>query len=276
VFTLIHRLISSEHKLFLYHYLKLAFLNLVRYWLLVFRLTKNKYTYDLKLFTPNQVTQILKTNTFMKNRLNALICLVWLSGISVAMAQVAAPAGTTVEGTPYLSESYVPGEILYAKGNLAKLPVRYNAFQDLIEYQQNGNAFVIDPTTQIKKINMGDHTFIVDKFEDKGKTKYGFLTLLDSGKVMLLSKKMIKYSDARVGRDQEGTEVKYPAKFSKAPDTYYYKIENGELQKVGNIKEMIATFPDKQEELTKFVKKEKISPRKEKDLLQLVRYYNSL
>jgi hypothetical protein len=212
----------------------------------------------------------------MKNRLNVLICLVWLSGISVAIAQVAAPAGVTIEGTPYLSESYVTAEILYAKGNLSKLPVRYNAFQDLIEYKQNGNSFVIDPTSQIKKINLGEQTFIVDKFEYKGKTKYGFLTLLDSGKVMLLSKKMITYSETKVSRGLDGVDVTSPAKFSMAPDTYYYKIANGELQKVESIKEMIATFADKQEELTKYAKKEKISPKKEKDLIQLVHYYNSL
>lgn len=212
----------------------------------------------------------------MKTRLNFLIGLIWLSAISGATAQVAAPAGVTIEGTPYLSESYVTAEILYAKGNLAKLPARYNAFQDLIEYKQNGNSFVIDPTTQIKKVNFGEQTFVVDKFEYKGKTKYGFLTLLDSGKVMLLAKKMIAYSDSKVSRGLDGIDVTSPAKFSALPDTYYYKIGDGELQKVENIKDMIASFPDKQEELTKFAKKEKISAKKEKDLKQLVQYYNSL
>jgi hypothetical protein len=212
----------------------------------------------------------------MKIRLNSLIGLIWLSAISVTTAQVAAPAGVTIEGTPYLTESYVTAEIFYTKGNLTKLPARYNAFQDLIEYQQNGNSFVIDPTTQIKKINFGEQTLVVDKFEYKGKTKYGFLTLLDSGKAMLLSKKMILYSDSKVTKSLDGIEVTVPAKFSKAPDTYYFKIGNGELQKIESIKEMIASFPDQQEELTKFAKKEKISPKKEKDLRQLVQYYNSL
>jgi hypothetical protein len=45
---------------------------------------------------------------------------------------------------------------------------------------------------------------------------------------------------------------------------------------VGNLKEMIASFPDKQEELKQFAKKEKISPKKEDELLKLIRYYNSL
>jgi hypothetical protein len=226
------------------------------------------------LYISNQVSE--SKDTLMKIKLNFFIGLLWLSGISVATAQVAAPAGVTIEGTPYLSESYVPAEIVYAKGNPAKLPVRYNAFQDLIEYKQNGNAFVLDPTTQIKKINMGEQTFVVDKFQFKGKTKYGFLTLLDSGKVMLFAKKVVKYSEPRVGRGLDGLEVKYPAKFSAAPDIFYYKIDNGQLQEVESMKDVIVTFPDHQEELMKYVKKEKISAKKEKDLRQFVQYYNSL
>ena len=70
--------------------------------------------------------------------------------------------------------------------------------------------------------------------------------------------------------------VMLPAKFSKSSDAYFYRIGSGELQEVDNIKDMIASFPDKQEELKQFAKKEKISPKKEEELLKLVRYYNSL
>ena len=212
----------------------------------------------------------------MKIKLNFLIALVTLSSLSVAMAQVVAPDGVTIEGTPYLSENYVAARIHFDKGNPSNVPVRYNAYQDLIEYKENGRSLVFDPSIHIKKVELGEQTFVVDKFEDKGKNKYGFLTLLDSGKVMLLSKKNIIFSDARKSVALYGNDVTYPAKFTKAPDTYFYKVGNGEVKKVESIKEMIASFPDKQEELTKFAKKEKISPRKVAELIQLVRYYNSL
>ena len=212
----------------------------------------------------------------MKMKLHILTAMIWLSGISVTMAQVVASAGSTIEGSPYLNESYADAEIHYVKGNRTKLPARYNAYQDLIEYKQNGRSFVIDPATNIKKINLGNETFVVDKLDENGKIKYGFLTLLDSGKVTLLSKKSIAYAEAKLTKAMDGTEVNAPAKFSKLPDTYYYKIGNGELQKFKNIKKMIESFPDKQDELTKYVKKEKISSRDEAELIKFVRYYNSL
>src|SRR5687767_11904721 len=207
----------------------------------------------------------------MKIKLSFLIALVALFSFSDSVAQQA--SAQKIEGTPYLSEKYVPGEILFGTSR-STVPLRYNAYQDLMEYQQNGKALVLDPSTKIKSVRLGESTYIVDKFEFDGKTKYGFLNLLDSGKVTLVAKKVIKYQEPLKGRALDGGDL--PAKFSKSSDAYFYRVGNGELQEVNNIKDMIASFPDKQEEVKQFAKKEKISPKKEEELVKLVRYYNSL
>jgi hypothetical protein len=188
--------------------------------------------------------------------------------------QAAAPK---IEGSPYLDDKYVEGEILFGESNKlahTKVPVRYNVYQDLMEYQQNGKALALDPSKKIKKVHLGELTFIVEKYELDGKTKYGFLSVLDSGKVTLLSKKMMKFQQPLKGRALDGGDL--PAKYSKLSDAYFYKIGEGELKQVGNLKELISTFPDKQEELKQYAKQEKISPKKEEELLKLIRYYNSL
>jgi hypothetical protein len=208
----------------------------------------------------------------MKIKLSFLIALVLLINFSTSYAQQA--SAQKIEGTPYLSEKYVDGEILLGTSVRSTVPLRYNAYQDLMEYQQNGKALVLDPTTKIKRVRLGESTYVVDKFPFDGKTKYGFLNLLDSGKVTLLAKKVVKYQEPIKGRALDGGDV--PAKFSRSNDTYYYRIGNGELLEVESIKDMIASFPDKQEELKQFAKKEKISPKKEDELVKFVRYYNSL
>jgi hypothetical protein len=207
----------------------------------------------------------------MKIKLSFLIALVSLFSFTGSIAQQA--SAQKIEGTPYLSEKYVPGEILFGSER-STVPLRYNVYQDLMEYQQNGKALVLDPNTKIKKVRLGESTYIVEKFEFDGKTKYGFLNLLDSGKVMLVAKKVVKYQEPMKGRALDGGDL--PAKFSKSSDAYFYRVGNGELQEVDNIKDMIASFPDKQEEVKQFAKKEKISPKKEEELVKLVRYYNSL
>ena len=208
----------------------------------------------------------------MKIKLSFLIGMVSLFSFSASMAQQA--SAQKIEGTPYLSEKYVDGEILFGTTGRSTVPLRYNIFQDLMEYQQNGKALVLDPSSKIKRVRLGESTYIVDKFEFDGKTKYGFLNLLDSGKVTLLAKKVVKYQEPLKGRALDGGDL--PAKFSRSSDAFYYRIGNGQLQEVDNLKDMIASFPDKQEELKQFAKKEKISPKKEEELLKLVRYYNSL
>jgi hypothetical protein len=208
----------------------------------------------------------------MKIILNSLVGLVAFFSFYASMAQQA--SASKIEGTPYLNEQFIEGEIIFGEANRTKVPVRYNIFQDLMEYQQNGKALALDPTKKIKTVKMGDEIFIVEKYSLEGKTKYGFLNLIDTGKMTLLSKKMIKYQEPLKGRGLDGGDL--PAKFSRMSDTFFYRLGDGELKEVGNLKELIASLPDKQEEVKQFAKKEKISPKKQEELVKLVRYYNSL
>ncbi|MBA4056281.1 MAG: hypothetical protein C0490_16320 [Marivirga sp.] len=131
----------------------------------------------------------------------------------------------------------------------------------------------MDPGPDIKKINLGDQVLVVEKYEVKGKSKSGYFALLDSGKVTLVAKKVITFREAQPPKALEVAGK--PAKYSKSADEYLYKIGDGPLTGVGSIKKLIESFPDKQEELSQFVSQEKIS-KNEKELIKLVRYYNSL
>lgn len=199
------------------------------------------------------------------------MCIVFASSHA---QQAAAPK---VDGTPYLNEKYVDGDIFFgeaAKTAHTRVPVRYNVYRDLMEYQQNGKSLVLDPSNKIKKVQLGDETFIVEKYELNGKTKYGFMNLLDSGKVTLLAKKMMKFQDPLKGKALDGGDL--PARYTLMSDAFFFKIGDGELKQVGNLKEFISHFPDKQDELKQFAKEEKISVKKPDELRKLIRYYNSL
>lgn len=203
------------------------------------------------------------------------ICLAMIVGLLIgtgAVAQVVVK-GATVKGSPYLDETYVDAVVSFAT-NTRTLPVRYNAYKDLMEYQQNGQSMVLDPAPTIKGILLGDQVFVVEKYEADGKVKSGYFTLLDSGKVDLYGRKEVKFVPGRKGGALDGTDQ--PAEFKRTPDNYFIKVGEGKLIEVKNIKSMIESFPDKQDELTQFAKKEKISPRDEDELRQLVKYYNEL
>jgi len=207
----------------------------------------------------------------------AAACLIFAAAANaqqVVQPTNAAVTSTVVKGTPYLEETYVNGTIAFAN-NTRTVPLRYNAYKDLIEFQADGQARVLDPSTTIKKVNFGETTFVVEKYvNDKGIPKYGYFTLLDTGKVSLFSRKSVKFTPGMKGRALDGGDQ--PAEYRRNPDEFYFKIEGGQMTEVKSVKAMVAAFPDKQDELLAFAKKEKISPRDEEELLKLVRYYNSL
>jgi len=227
----------------------------------------------------------------MMTKLSFLICIVSLLNFSASMAQQASAttpsvaskigaakttAGTTaadIEGSPFLDDNFVQGEV-YVSAKRTAVPVRYNIFQDWVEYQQAGQTLVLEPNKTIEKVRIGDNTLVVEKFEFQGKSKYGYLSVLDTGKVILLSKKVVRYIPGQKGRALDGTDL--PAKYAKFPDVYFYRIGDGPLQEIDNLKSLIAGFPDKQEELKQYAKKEKISVKKAEELIQLLRYYNTL
>ncbi|HEX8059424.1 MAG TPA: hypothetical protein VF473_00750, partial [Cyclobacteriaceae bacterium] len=196
----------------------------------------------------------------MKRKIQLTIAAACLIVATAASAQEVQPTNsaatsTVVKGTPYLDDSYVKGAIVFAN-NTRTVQLRYNAYKDLMEFQADGQARVLDPSTTIKKVNFGETTFVVEKYvNDKGINKYGYFTLLDTGKVSLFSKKSVKFTPGLKGRALDGGDQ--PAEYRRNPDEFYFKIDGGEMTEVNNIKTMIAAFPDKQDELLAFAKKEK-------------------
>ena len=208
----------------------------------------------------------------MMNKMKSLLGMVTVFTISMATAQVKTSDGEVIAGSPYTDDKYKDGIIYYGTDKNQAAPIRYNAYQDLIEYQQNGKALVLDANPGIKKVIVGSETFVPLPNSDSKKLRY--FAVLDSGKITLYSKKNIVFQPFKRGGKLDGSDQ--PAEFQKKPDTYYYQLGDGELKEIDNIKSLIAGLPDKQDELNQFVKKEKISAKKEKDLLQFVKYYNSL
>jgi hypothetical protein len=66
-----------------------------------------------------------------------------------------------------------------------------------------------------------------------------------------------------------------PARYVRLNDVFYYKLADGKIKEIDNIKKLIEVLPEKKEEASAFVKKEKISTKRD-DLIEFARYYNSL
>ena len=178
------------------------------------------------------------------------------------------------KGSPFLNEQFVTGQVFSAGKKYTAVPLRYNIFNDQMEFRQNDLTYALYPGERISKVILGDETYVVEKYEVRGKIDYGYLTRLDSGKLTILAKKVVRFTDKQEAKALESSNK--PAKFTRAADIYYYKIGSGEIIKAGTLKTLIASLPDNQAEVESYAKKEKLSTRNAEDLKKIAAYYNGL
>ena len=181
---------------------------------------------------------------------------------------------TNYDGSPYLSEEFVSGEVYGTKKKFTGLLLRYNIFNDNIEFMQKSTTYALFAEPRIVKVLLGNEVYVVEKHEVKGKMSYGYFARLDSGKVTLLVKKIVRFTEEQEPKALQGEGT--PAKFTRAADVFYYRIGNAETEKVGSLKSFIDSLPDKKDEVSSYAKKEKLGTKNETDLIKLVKYYNSL
>ncbi len=177
-----------------------------------------------------------------------------------------------INGSAHLDEAFKPGRVVSNLGSL-EMDMRYNIYLDRIEYNQNDTLYYIGPNPMVDKVEIGTQTFIVENFETREGTYPSFYLRLDSGKISLLTKMTIRFSDR-----QQGTPIRgvIPAKYERVPDVNYLKLEDGSLKEIKNIKKLTQALLHHGGEMEKFAKENKISPKNKEELIQFTQYYNSL
>lgn len=173
------------------------------------------------------------------------------------------------EGSPYLNDEFVLGYVYQGSLKFEGVPMRYNIYADVMEFQDKGHTFLLEPDPRITKIEIGHQVFVVREFKHLTKVQNGFLEVLKEGKASLMAKKLVNFREKMELRD-------IPAKFARLDDAYYYKIDDQPVLKTSSLKALIESFPDKHGELTQFAKAAKISTKNGADLVKLFEYYNSL
>jgi hypothetical protein len=179
------------------------------------------------------------------------------------------------EGSPYLMDEFINGSIFTVqKFQYDEVPLRYNIFEDELEFKTPTNEILALAMPEIvERAVMGETTLAYLSYEEANKTKKGFFVLLEEGNASLYAKPAVMYKKATPPAAYKDPE---PAKFLKKPDEYYIGFGSGTAILIKNKKSLVATFPDKQDKIEKYISKNKIKTNKPESLIELVRYYNSL
>lgn len=178
-----------------------------------------------------------------------------------------------IQGSMYATDHFTPGMVITDKDTFNQLPMKYNIYEDVVEFQYRDQLYIIEPAPLIKKIQTDLMTLVVEPYEFEGKVKPGFFTELAGGKVKLLAKKVVEFEEMQLAKAMKYTNT--PAKFVPGPDRYFTRVGNQPAQQITKLKKTLELFPDHQKSVMSYASRRKLSVKKQ-DLVGLWTYYNSL
>lgn len=183
---------------------------------------------------------------------------------------------TKIKGSKYFTDSFLPGKI-YVEDKEQKevLPLRYNAYEDLIEIQ---NGKEIDILIKHKDIacHIYGHKYIYKKYlTNKKEIESGYLkTVLKGKEITFFVKQKIKLRDAKPAKTSHSSS--FPAKFVQY-ETYYFLPNTKNVAIILNKKSLLKELKSENKDKMKhYMKKQKINLKNKNDIKKVFNYYNSL
>jgi len=177
-----------------------------------------------------------------------------------------------IEGNPFLYDGTLQEGTITIRGQgTYKGKFRYDIYANEIHFMQNGVYQAIADPGIIDSIAIGDYTLIYAMTDiEKGRGSY-FVLVLD-GKCKLLAKKEADLVDAVPAKAYSDPKAAY---FDREDDTYYILKDSRIAHKINrkNIREILS---DQGERIEQYIKEQNLSYSSREDLMELIKFYNSL
>ncbi len=175
-----------------------------------------------------------------------------------------------VEGSPYLFDDWKKGVVKLKNGKTYKdVDLKLNVLSDEVLFKDaKGNTLVF--VDEVSEFKIGDVLMRAGYQASEGRTEKSFYQVLSDGGTTLLkrqSKSIVEekpFNSATVQKKILSTES-------------YYLARNNQLVKVKKDKKAILeALGEKSVELEKYIASNKLNLKEERDMSQLLNYYNSL
>jgi len=177
-----------------------------------------------------------------------------------------------LQGSPYMNDSFLPANI-----NGTPYNVRYNAYKDEMEYENNNAKSVyfgvIGETEVI--FNGINKKYIYANYRDDKEYFIGYLIELKKVKQFTLYKREKKTFTPGIA-PKTSYDRQYPDEYKIVKDEFYFKSNEGEILKIpGNKKKFAQLLGERENDILNYIKEKDISLTDENNLKQLFQYLNS-
>ncbi len=179
-----------------------------------------------------------------------------------------------LDGSPYLYDDWASGQVFFNNGDTIKsILLRYNVYKDEMQFQNEGKAYSVGSPEKIMLISMNNHSFIYQEYNEKEKKRDGFFELIYGGKSSLLQRHLVKILPANFNIALNSGNKNDQISMTKM---YYFKYNDDIIPIEKNGKNVIAFLKGKGIDVQKFVKENKLSFKKEEDLIKFTKYLDSI
>ncbi|MCK4921725.1 MAG: hypothetical protein KAS71_11810 [Bacteroidales bacterium] len=173
-----------------------------------------------------------------------------------------------IKGSPHYSDAFVNSTVILKNGKSASLPLRYNLFQDEIEFKRDEKILWLIKN-RVLSIQYGKEMILLDSFSE-APDKLTYFFVQEEGKYSLYIRKKVSFNPKV---PPKGYTDPLPDRFEREQDDYYLKQEDMPLREIKN-KKALSEILSENEPALGFIKKSKIKANKVEDLLELVRFLN--
>ncbi len=180
-----------------------------------------------------------------------------------------------IKGSPYINEKFIEGTIVTKDGSLFEnVPLRYNAFDDRIEYtDKTGAVLFLTKPDEYKEIHISDKTFLYGRFNDGKNKSSAYFQLICKGNISLLKRHEIILLERE---PEKAYQKAKPAKFAAKSAQFYILRNENKIFPIKNTNGIVALMDNKKGIVEKYIKSNKLKTKKETDLIKIISYYNTL
>jgi hypothetical protein len=182
-----------------------------------------------------------------------------------------------ISGNPFMFRDFKPGKLILKSGEEFNLEFRYDVYADQMHMKDKNAVYGLIHPEKVAKIIIDSVKFVYEEFANKGneitKSNGGFFILRVDGKCSLLVRKNIRIQYPELPKPYQPAK---PARFINTADTYYLKTHDKNAIKISGRNVLLSVLSDRKNEISRFIRENRLKLKDEEDLFRLISYYNKL
>jgi hypothetical protein len=184
-------------------------------------------------------------------------------------------------GSAYEDKTFLPGKVYYNEEELGKVYYRFNAYNNEIEVKktllEEEKRLALIKNTEVKLVTINNEIVYRKFIDKKGNPFEGYLTLLETGKVYTLYRRLfIKFTEAKAAENSMVNPT--PSKFTNYTEYYIQKNEEKTIKELPLNKKKLSKLFSKAEasKIQAYFKKNKPDVNNENTIRNLFLYIDLL